>query len=146
MKIKRVAFSSKEYDLLLSFRFINLRKPLSLTWTQADLSREGEQIHIAYFNQNNIIGSCVLKKINTSTIRLRQMAIDKNYQRIGLGTKLLDYAEKYAKKNNYKEIVIIARISAFDFYQINGYEPLGEELIDVTVRSIKMKKILITNE
>ena len=74
------------------------------------------------------------------------MAIDKNYQRIGLGTKLLDYAEKYAKKNNYKEIVIIARISAFDFYQINGYEPLGEELIDVTVRSIKMKKILITNE
>ena len=74
------------------------------------------------------------------------MAIDKNYQRIGLGTKLLDYAEKYAKKNNYKEIVIIARISAFDFYQINGYEPLGEELIDVTVRSIKMKKILLTNE
>ena len=68
------------------------------------------------------------------------MAIKKDYQKKGYGSKLLKFAENYANKNNYCKIVIIARISALDFYRKNFFEVSGKKFIDVTVYSIKIFK------
>ena len=70
-------------------------------------------------NQSEIIGSFCLKKIDCSTIRLRQMAIEKKFQKQGYGSSILKFTEKFAIKNNYKKIIIIARLSALDFYKKN---------------------------
>ena len=124
----------------MNFRFNNLRKPLNLEWSKEDLLNENKQIHFALKNQSEIVGSFCLKKINCSTIRLRQMAIEKKFQKQGYGSSILKFTEKFAIKNNYKKIIIIARLSALDFYKKNLFKTSGKIFTDVTVSSINMYK------
>ena len=124
----------------MNFRFQNLRKPLNLEWSKNDLMNEDQQIHFALKNINEIVGSFCLKKIDCSTIRLRQMAIEKKLQKQGYGSSILKFTEKFAIMNNYKKIIIIARLSAIDFYKKNFFKTSGNIFIDVTVKSIKMYK------
>ena len=124
----------------MNFRFQNLRKPLNLEWSKNDLMNEDQQNHFALKNQNEIVGSFCLKKIDCSTIRLRQMAIEKNLQKQGYGSSIIKFTEKFAIENNYKKIIIIARLSAIDFYKKNFFKTSGNIFIDVTVKSIKMYK------
>ena len=124
----------------MNFRFNNLRKPLNLKWSREDLLNENQQNHFALKNQSDIVGSFCLKKINCSTIRLRQMAIEKKFQKQGYGSSILKFTEKFAIKNNYKKIIIIARLSALDFYKKNLFKTSGKIFTDVTVSSINMYK------
>ena len=140
MQIKEINYHSEEYQRLLNFRFNNLRKPLNLEWSKEDLLNENKQIHFALKNQSEIVGSFCLKKINCSTIRLRQMAIEKKFQKQGYGSSILKFTEKFAIKNNYKKIIIIARLSALDFYKKNLFKTSGKIFTDVTVSSINMYK------
>ena len=140
MQIKEINYYSEEYQKLLNFRFNNLRKPLNLEWSKEDLLNENKQIHFALKNQSEIVGSFCLKKINCSTIRLRQMAIEKKFQKQGYGSSILKFTEKFAIKNNYKKIIIIARLSALDFYKKNLFKTSGKIFTDVTVSSINMYK------
>jgi histone acetyltransferase (RNA polymerase elongator complex component) len=140
LQIKEINYHSEEYQRLLDFRFNNLRKPLNLEWSKEDLLNENKQIHFALKNQSEIIGSFCLKKINCSTIRLRQMAIEKKFQKQGYGSSILKFTEKFAIKNNYKKIIIIARLSALDFYKKNFFKTSGNIFTDVTVNSINMYK------
>ena len=91
-------------------------------------------------NRNEIVGSFCLKKIDCSTIRLRQMAIEKKWQKQRYGSSIIKFTEKFAIENNYKKIIIIARLSAIDFYKKNFFKTSGNIFIDVTVKSIKMYK------
>jgi histone acetyltransferase (RNA polymerase elongator complex component) len=130
LQIKEINYHSEEYQRLLDFRFNNLRKPLNLEWSKEDLLNENKQIHFALKNQSEIIGSFCLKKINCSTIRLRQMAIEKKFQKQGYGSSILKFTEKFAIKNNYKKIIIIARLSALDFYKKNFFKTSGNIFTD----------------
>ena len=73
-------------------------------------------------------------------MRLRQMAIKKKWQRQGYGSSILKFTEKFAIKNNYKKIIIIARLSALDFYKKNFFKTSGNIFTDVKVNSINMYK------
>jgi histone acetyltransferase (RNA polymerase elongator complex component) len=140
LQIKEINYHSEEYQRLLDFRFNNLRKPLNLEWSKEDLLNENNKSTFALKNQSEIIGSFCLKKINCSTIRLRQMAIEKKFQKQGYGSSILKFTEKFAIKNNYKKIIIIARLSALDFYKKNFFKTSGNIFTDVTVSSINMYK------
>ena len=140
MQIKEINYHSEEYQRLLNFRFNNLRKPLDIKWSKEDLLNENQQNHFALKNQSEIVGSFCLKKIDCSTIRLRQMAIAKKWQRQGYGSSILKFTEKFAIKNDYKKIIIIARLSALDFYKKNLFKTSGKIFTDVSVSSINMYK------
>lgn len=140
MEIKEIKFESKEYQKLLAFRFKNLREPLKLDWAKKDLLNEDQQVHFALVRNSEIIGSLCLKKINKSTIKIRQMAIKKKFQKKGYGSKLLNFAEIFANKKKYNKIILVARLSALNFYKKNFFETSGTKFIEVTVYSIKMFK------
>jgi len=142
MKITEVNFGTKEYQSLLDFRYINLRKPLNLQWSSEDLDNEQNQIHCALFINNQIHGSCLIKSENNKIVRIRQMAISKEFQQKGYGKKLLVFAESLVFKKKFSKIIITARLSALEFYLKSGYKVIGEKFIDVTVESIKMIKII----
>ena len=89
-----------------------------------------------------IIGSFCLKKIDIQTIKLRQMAIKKEYQKKGYGSKVIRFTESFARHNNYKIIILTARLSALEFYEKNSFNTSGKIFNDVTVDSIKMFKFL----
>ena len=51
-----------------------------------------------------------------------------------------NFTEKFAIKNNYKKIIIIARLSALDFYKKNFFKTSGNIFTEVKVSSINMYK------
>ena len=89
-----------------------------------------------------IIGSFCLKKIDIQKIKLRQMAIKKEYQKKGYGSEVIRFVESFAVLNNYKIIILTARLSAIEFYEKNLFKTSGNIFNDVTVDSIKMFKFL----
>ena len=142
LKFVQVEFGSPLYNNLISFRYSNLRAPLNLEWSKEDLEAEDKQFHFAVYLDKKIIGCCVLKKINDSKIRLRQMAVLENFRGMKVGTYIIKKAEDFCQKLGISEIDITARCYAVQFYKKNGYSSYGDTFIDVTLESVKMKKIL----
>jgi GNAT superfamily N-acetyltransferase len=142
VKIKEVKYKSEDYQKLLSFRFQNLRKPLNLLWSKEDLQDEDKQNHFALMHNLEIIGSFCLKKIDTQTIKIRQMAIKKGYQKKGYGSEVIRFTESFAGMHNYKIIILTARLSALEFYEKNLFKTSGKIFVDVSVDSIKMFKFI----
>jgi len=142
LRFKKVEFESPEYKNLINFRFLNLRKPLNLNWSEEDLRDENEQFHFAVYFKEEIIGCCVLKKINGNKIRLRQMAVLEKFRGMYIGRYIIQKVEEFCLNIGITEIDITARCYAVGFYIKNGFISYGDIFIDVTLESIKMKKIL----
>lgn len=65
-------------------------------------------------------------------IRVVALAVDKNYQKRGVGTKLLEAAEQYALEQGIKIISLnsgLAREEAHRFYEGKGYRKKGYSFI-----------------
>lgn len=56
----------------------------------------------AYFEENKAIGFVSLKHINNHTLEIYIMGVEKQYQKNGVGTQLINTATEFAKQNNYK--------------------------------------------
>jgi len=142
LKIEEVAFGSEKYKALLEIRYEILRKPLGLELCEKDTASDSNEIHIAAFEDEQPVGCVLLRPIDSNTIKLRQMAVSDSYRRLGIGAKLVGYAEELAATRGFKTIEMHARKSAQVFYEKLGYATEGEEFIEVTVPTIKMHKRL----
>ena len=59
MIIREVQYGSDDYREILSMRDRLLRAPLGLTWSEADLHGEAEQLHFALFDESGTLIACV---------------------------------------------------------------------------------------
>lgn len=119
-----------------------LRKPLGLDFEPADLDKEKEEILIAAFEEDKILGCCMLTLQDPQTIRLRQMAVLNNLQGKGIGRALMQFAENIARDRGFRKITMHARKSAIGFYEKQGYAVAGDEFIEVTIPHYIMEKSL----
>ncbi|MEO8721418.1 MAG: GNAT family N-acetyltransferase, partial [Ginsengibacter sp.] len=121
MPIKQIDYGTIEYDQMLSLRFEILRKPLKLTFQRSDLEKEKDDILIGAFEEDKMLGCCLLTKVNKDCIRLRQMAVQNNLQGKGIGASIMHYAENIARDAGYKKLIMHARKTAIGFYEKLGY-------------------------
>ena len=142
MSLKIIEFGSPSYQKMVDLRFQILRNPLGLTFDQADLDKEKEDILIGFFDEDDIKGCCILTPENKTNIRLRQMAVLSGLQRSGIGRVIMNFAENVARDKGYKVLHMHARKSAVGFYQKLGYEIVGEEFEEVTIPHYEMQKAL----
>ena len=142
MSLKIIEFGSPFYQKMVDLRFQILRNPLGLTFDQADLDKEKEDILIGFFDEADIKGCCILTPDNKTNIRLRQMAVLSGLQRRGIGRVIMNFAENVARDKGYKVLHMHARKSAVGFYQKLGYEIVGEEFEEVTIPHYEMQKAL----
>jgi predicted GNAT family N-acyltransferase len=140
----QIDFKSPFYMSVLELRNEVLRKPIGLNLMDEDLSEdETQQIFIAK-NENKIIACLMLKKNGSQKIKLRQMAVDKEFQYKGIGAKLVKIAEQFCLQNNYGEIELHARHNAILFYKKLGYEISSNEFEEVGMPHFKMSKTIST--
>ncbi len=137
-----VPYGSDLYRRTLIFREAQLRRPLGLTQTGADLSGEEAQIHIALVEDGVVRGTVVLKPESDATMKLRQMAVDPHFQGKGIGRSLVAFAESVAREHGCRRIELHARTSARRFYECLGYQASGPEFLEVTVPHIAMSRDL----
>ena len=121
-----------------------LRKPLGLVFEKEELEKEAEDILIGAFEEDKLLGCCMLIETEPGTVRLRQMAVPKNLQGKGVGRALMQFAENIARDRGYKKITMHARKTATGFYEKLGYNISGGEFMEVTLPHVVMEKRLIT--
>jgi len=142
MALKQIYHGSKEYDQMVHLRYEVMRKPLGLSFSDEELRREKEDILIGAFDEEDIIGCCILSKMENHCTRLRQMAVQKNKQGMGIGESMMSFAENIARDKGYKIIMMHARDTAIGFYEKYGYKIKGDEFIELNIKHHIMEKKL----
>src|SRR3978361_2440871 len=122
MPIKQIDYGTKEYRQMVVLRNDLLRKPLGLSFKKEELEREKEDILIGAFEEDKMLGCCLLTKVDDTNVRLRQMAVQNNLQGKGIGASMLNFAENVARDAGYKNLVMHARKTAVHFYEKLGYK------------------------
>lgn len=143
IEIRKIIYGSSEYDLEVQLRFKVLREPLGRHFLPEELSREVDDIHLGAFSGLNLLGCLFLSPQDSKLIKMRQVAVDFNSQGLGIGRRLIEYAEEKSKQLGYGEIILNARQSAIPFYLKLGYEPYGELIEEVSLPHQKMRKRLL---
>jgi len=142
MALKIIDHGTPEYQQMVRLRNDMLRKPLGLHFDTEELEREKEDVLMGAFEDDRILGCCLLTKVDNKTVRLRQMAVPNNLQGKGIGRALMIFAENIARDMGYSKLIMHARKTAIGFYKKLGYSTQGKEFVEVTIPHFVMEKIL----
>jgi GNAT superfamily N-acetyltransferase len=127
---------------MVKLRDAVLRKPLGLIFTPEDLEAEKDNILIAAFEEERMLGCCMLVEERPDVVRLRQMAVLNVLQGKGVGRALMNFAENIARDRGYKIVKMHARNNSIGFYEKVGYKKKGDEFLEVTIPHYVMEKQL----
>jgi N-acetylglutamate synthase-like GNAT family acetyltransferase len=140
MPIKLIDHGTKEYKQMIDLRYDILRKPLRLSFLEEELEKEKKDILIGAFEEETMLGCCLLTEIDKNCIQLRQMAVQNNLQGKGIGASMMNFAEHVAKDAGYKILMMHARKSAIGFYEKLGYKVSGNEFLEISIPHFVMEK------
>jgi ribosomal protein S18 acetylase RimI-like enzyme len=75
-----------------------------------------------------ILAFVIIEDKDTETVEIKHLAVSRDHQRSGLGTKLLEYIEKEYSKKTYVEVKTLDEsaeyepyVSTRSFYEKNGF-------------------------
>ncbi len=142
MALKQIDFGTAEYRQMLALRYEILRKPLGLQFTPEELEQEKNDILIAAFEEEKMLGCCFLTAMDNQHVKLRQLAVQNNLQGKGIGASLMNFAENIARDRGFRTIQLNARKVALEFFEKQGYKVDGEEFIQLGIPHYLMKKKL----
>ena len=142
MALKIIDHGTAEYQQMIKLRDEILRKPLGLHFSKDELEQEKSNLHIAAYEDDQMLGCCMLVEEDPQTVRLRQMAVINDLQGKGIGRALMQFAENLARDRGYKKITMHARKNALGFYEKMGYRRIGSEFHEITIPHFVMEKEL----
>ena len=119
-----------------------LRRPLGLGFTEEELETEKDNLLIGAFEDDAMLGCCMLVEERPGIVRLRQMAVLNDLQGKGIGRALMQFAENLARDRGYKVMSMHARKNAIGFYEKMGYKVNGDQFVEVTIPHFVMEKAL----
>jgi N-acetylglutamate synthase-like GNAT family acetyltransferase len=142
MALKIIDYGSPEYQQMIKLRDAILRRPLGLTFTPEELEKERDNMLIGAFEDERMLGCCMLVEEQPDVVRLRQIAVLNDLQGKGIGRALMNFAENIARDRGYKIIRMHARTNAANFFEKVGYKIKGDQFIEITIPHYVMEKIL----
>jgi ribosomal protein S18 acetylase RimI-like enzyme len=142
MALKIIDHGTQEYEQMVKLRDDILRKPLGLKFSPEELENEKHNLMMAAYEDEHILGCCMLVEEDLQTVRLRQMAVLNDLQGKGIGKALMQFAENLARDRGYKKITMHARQNAIGFYEKMGYRRVGDAFIEITIPHYVMEKDL----
>lgn len=142
MALKIIDHGSAEYQQMVKMRIDLLRKPLGLGFTKEELESEKDNMLIAAFEEERMLGCCMLVEEQPDSVRLRQMAVLNDLQGKGIGRALMNFAENIARDRGFKKITMHARKNVVGFYEKMDYRVSGDEFIEITIPHYRMEKKL----
>ena len=116
MALKQIDYGSPEYETMVRLRYDLLRKPLGLSFDPKELEKERDDVLMGAFDDDRMLGCCLLTRVDDRTLRLRQMAVSNNLQGKGVGRALMIFAENIARDMGYQTLMMHARVTATGFY------------------------------
>ncbi len=142
MALKIIDHGTPEYHQMVKLRDDVLRKPLGLQFSPDELAKEKDHLLMAAYEDDQLLGCCMLVEEDPQTVRLRQMAVLNDLQGKGIGKALMNFAENLARDRGYKIITMHARKNSIGFYEKMGYQKSGVEFEEITIPHYVMEKKL----
>lgn len=127
---------------MVNLRTEILRKPLGLKFSDDELAIEKNEILIGAFEEEKMLGCCMLIQEGEKNCRLRQMAVLNSLQGKGIGRALMVFAENIARDRGFRKLTMHARKTALGFYERLGYKVSGEEFKELSIPHYIMEKNL----
>ena len=100
-----------------------------------------KRIYFVAVENKKIVGIITLNKKDN---QITGLYIKHNILGNGIGTKLLNHLEKYAKRQKIKKLKLWATLTAYEFYKSKDYKKIRK--INVLINKIKMPCVLMTKE
>jgi N-acetylglutamate synthase-like GNAT family acetyltransferase len=142
MPLKIIDHGSKEYRQMVDLRTQILRKPLGLSFSDEELENEKDNLLIAAYEDDIMLGCCMLIQVAPDTVQLRQMAVKAGLQGKGIGRVMMQFAENIARDRGNEKIIMHARKTAAGFYERLGYKIVDEEFLELNIPHYNMEKQL----
>jgi GNAT superfamily N-acetyltransferase len=142
MALKIIDHGTKEYLQMVKLRDDMLRKPLGLSFSKEELENEKENLLIGAFEDDRLLGCCMIVEEKPGQARLRQMAVLNDLQGKGIGRALMQFAENLARDHGYRLLTMHARKNAVLFFEKMGYRINGSEFEELTIPHFVMEKQL----
>jgi N-acetylglutamate synthase-like GNAT family acetyltransferase len=142
MKIKIIQHNSRQYEQMVQLRIKALLEPIGIPAHYIVPENEKDDFFIAAFEEDEMIGCCLLTPRENGLIQLRQMAVRPDHQGKRTGAAIIDFAEEVAKQNGFTTLIMHARNPVIDFYKKCGYQISGDEFFEVGMGHHKMQKNL----
>ena len=118
--------SIEEFNKYYHLRWLILRKPWQQPLGSEQDGLEQQACHRMFVDEkNNILAVSRLHKTSHNQAQIRYMAVDPQYQGMGLGKQLMLSLEVEASQQGVTEITLNARAAAVPFYQRLGYQKLA---------------------
>ncbi|MEO6537543.1 MAG: GNAT family N-acetyltransferase [Ferruginibacter sp.] len=140
MGLKQIDHGTKEYQQMVQLRLLILRQPLGLSFTNEELEKEKDNILIAAFDEEEMLGCCMLIELDENTLQVRQMAVNNNLQGKGIGASIMSFAENLSRDKGYKKLIMHARNTAIGFYEKFGFKVNGSEFLELNIPHHIMEK------
>ena len=138
----RIDHNSPSYFPSVLLRYNVLRKPLGMVFTSEQLAGEHGEIHLLGTIDEETVCCLLLRRIDDTTVQMRQVAVAEHHQSKGIGRALVEYSESVARDEFFSEIILHARETAVEFYLKLGYEVYGEPFTEVGIPHRNMRKFL----
>ena len=138
--LAEVPYGSALYAQALELREATLRKPLGLTLSEEELADDALRRHFCALTNGTVVASVSFKPLGPHTLQLKQMAVAPSRRREGVGSRLLTFAEAWARRRGYGMIILNARVDVEDFYKRHGYAAEGKPFDENTIPHIRMTK------
>ena len=142
MALKIIDYGTGEYRQMIKLRDEILRKPLGLCISDDEQEKEKNNTFIGAFEDDNMLGCCMLVEKDPATLRLRQVAVMNDIQGKGIGRALTYFAENLARDRGYRKVYMHARKSVVGFFEKMGYRVTSPEFIEITLPHYVMEKEL----
>jgi len=142
MALKIIDFGTPEYQQMIKMREDILRKPLGLTFSHDEIEKEKDNLLIGAFEEEEMLGCCMIVEMDPRKARLRQMAVMNNLQGKGIGRALIQFAENLARDHGYRVMSMHARKPTIPFFEKMGYKITSPEFIEITIPHFEMEKEL----
>lgn len=140
---KEVTHGSAQYEQTVQLRQELLRRPLGLVFTEEDLKKEQDHIHLSLWkNEDELLACLVMVPQDNNTWKMRQVAVRHDWQRKHIGQKLIIDSEHFAREKGIACIYLHAREPVISFYQKLGYKAVGELFEEIGIPHQRMEKEL----
>ncbi len=144
-EIRKIEFQGPEFKGWLQLRFLVLREPLGLSYSEEDIAKEFDQFHFCFFREDKILGGLIIHPVEPESdgvFKMRQVAVDPDFQGQGIGTQLVLFCEDFVRGWGGTRLTLHSRIGARPFYEKLGYQSLGEPFVEVGLIHFLMEKEL----
>lgn len=131
LELREIAPRGALYAAERALRARVLREPLGLPPGSEVFPFEADSIHLVACRGDEVCGCVLFHPDGSGSGRLYQMAIAPEWQRRGVGRRLVRRLEELLRARGVREVTLHARDAAVDFYRRLGYETYGEPFVEV---------------